>query len=386
MDNKAMIESLTSLRFFAALAIVFHHSRGVVLSQEFMYGLPLAAGVSFFFVLSGFILAYVYSGKMQKVGLYKFYTARFSRIWPAHIFTLVLVMLIFPSSEWAFGVEPSWVIAVINGALLHSLIPIPAYYFSFNGVSWSISTEMFFYIAFPVLIASLGKTWHVKLLILAGGGIIGAVAFNASGANYLSMAKLKDFSGHGLFYISPIARIQEFFIGMLFFKAFSYIKSWRGFNTLTCTVLEVVSVMAVMLLTIKFIHLSFEMSGRADGAVGEFLSHVFLALLFGTLILSFAMNKGVLSRLLSLKVFVVLGEISFSMYMIHQIIFRLYNSNRGYFEWMPVWVSYSLLLAFVIACAYVMWRFIEMPMQALLRKGFASLAGNSQARREASAS
>ena len=144
--------------------------------------------------------------------------------------------------------------------------------------------------------------------------------------------------------------------------------------------------MAVMFLTIKFIHLSFEMSGRADGAVGEFLSHVFLALLFGTLILSFAMNKGVLSRLLSLKVFVVLGEISFSMYMIHQIIFRLYNSNRGYFEWMQVWVSYSLLLAFVIACAYVMWRFIEMPMQALLRKGFASLAGNSQARREASAS
>jgi peptidoglycan/LPS O-acetylase OafA/YrhL len=77
MDSKGMIDSLTSLRFFAAFAIVLHHTKGVVFSSEFMKGVPLDAGVSFFFVLSGFILSYVYSGRMKSIGLYKFYTSRF---------------------------------------------------------------------------------------------------------------------------------------------------------------------------------------------------------------------------------------------------------------------------------------------------------------------
>jgi peptidoglycan/LPS O-acetylase OafA/YrhL len=52
MDSKGMIDSLTSLRFFAAFAIVLHHAKGLVFSSEFMKGVPLSSGVSFFFVLS----------------------------------------------------------------------------------------------------------------------------------------------------------------------------------------------------------------------------------------------------------------------------------------------------------------------------------------------
>ena len=105
MDRSGLIDGLTSLRFFAALAIVFHHARGLVFPDSFMPGVPLAAGVSFFFVLSGFILSYVYTGRLEKVGLYNFYTSRFARLWPAHIFTFALVLALFPSSQWSLEIQ-----------------------------------------------------------------------------------------------------------------------------------------------------------------------------------------------------------------------------------------------------------------------------------------
>jgi peptidoglycan/LPS O-acetylase OafA/YrhL len=114
MDSRGMIDSLTSLRFFAAFAIVLHHAKGLVFSSEFMKGVPLFSGVSFFFVLSGFILSYVYSGKIESIGLYKFYTSRFSRIWPPHIFTFVLVLVFFPTYDWLNGANEGWLVAFLN--------------------------------------------------------------------------------------------------------------------------------------------------------------------------------------------------------------------------------------------------------------------------------
>jgi peptidoglycan/LPS O-acetylase OafA/YrhL len=53
------IGGLTALRFFAAFAILIHHAKGNFFPPEFLAGLPLDAGVTFFFVLSGFILSHV---------------------------------------------------------------------------------------------------------------------------------------------------------------------------------------------------------------------------------------------------------------------------------------------------------------------------------------
>ncbi len=54
------LDTLTGLRFFAAIAILIHHLRGFGLPKEVLEGWALDNGVAFFFVLSGFILAYVY--------------------------------------------------------------------------------------------------------------------------------------------------------------------------------------------------------------------------------------------------------------------------------------------------------------------------------------
>jgi peptidoglycan/LPS O-acetylase OafA/YrhL len=92
---EAPLRGLTSLRFFAAAMIVVGHGAG-----EFGFQLDadalfaLNTGVSFFFVLSGFILYYNYPVLPDRAAVSRFYLARFARIWPLHFFALVLVLIV----------------------------------------------------------------------------------------------------------------------------------------------------------------------------------------------------------------------------------------------------------------------------------------------------
>jgi peptidoglycan/LPS O-acetylase OafA/YrhL len=66
------------------------------------------------------------------------------------------------------GLFSPWLALASNLTLTQSLIPFQLYTFSWNSVSWSISTEMFFYLAFPFLFVNIERTWHWKLAICAG--------------------------------------------------------------------------------------------------------------------------------------------------------------------------------------------------------------------------
>jgi peptidoglycan/LPS O-acetylase OafA/YrhL len=83
------IRPLTSLRFLAAGFVVFYHAfamftggvRDKFVSHAFGMGF---SGVSCFFVLSGFILSYVYLGGKDQVEQYSFWIARFARVYPLY--------------------------------------------------------------------------------------------------------------------------------------------------------------------------------------------------------------------------------------------------------------------------------------------------------------
>lgn len=87
---KTQLRALTGLRFIAAFAIVIHHSRGLFFTPEALAPYPLDIGVSLFFVLSGFILTYVHPKLPTRHDIYRFYIARFARIWPVHLASLAL--------------------------------------------------------------------------------------------------------------------------------------------------------------------------------------------------------------------------------------------------------------------------------------------------------
>ncbi len=94
---------LTSVRFFVALMVVFHHSAPAFL--PYFHGMSMGAvsgnllgrmlisftfSVSFFYLLSGYVLAMVYLRDGKAVNAKKFFAARFARIYPLYFVILVL--------------------------------------------------------------------------------------------------------------------------------------------------------------------------------------------------------------------------------------------------------------------------------------------------------
>ncbi|MFI6639733.1 acyltransferase family protein [Streptomyces sp. NPDC050504] len=145
------LPSLTGLRFWAALLVVLYHlSRqvGTVpgLSDTVWYG---RSGVTFFFVLSGFVLAWTYDG--AKVPAKVFLWRRFARIWP-----LLAVSVGLSVGVWAWmgrDVPLSAIAATL--LLVHAWFPDPVLYTGGNPAAWSLTDEAWFYLIFPALLALL---------------------------------------------------------------------------------------------------------------------------------------------------------------------------------------------------------------------------------------
>jgi peptidoglycan/LPS O-acetylase OafA/YrhL len=105
--------------------------------------------VGLFFVLSVFILTYLHPQLEDWASTRDFLALRIARIWPAHLVTL-----------FAAGVIHGYLLALPSGGLkllanilmVQAWIPIIGWIFSYNSLSWSISTEFFFYLTFPLLI------------------------------------------------------------------------------------------------------------------------------------------------------------------------------------------------------------------------------------------
>ncbi|MDX3258049.1 acyltransferase [Streptomyces sp. MI02-2A] len=145
------LPSLTGLRFWAALLVVLYHlSRQVGpvpgLSETVWYG---RSGVTFFFVLSGVVLAWTYDG--ARVPTRVFLWRRFARIWP-----LLAVSVGVSVAVWAVMDHPVSFKAVAATLLLvHAWFPKPVIFTGGNPAAWSLSDEAWFYLIFPALLALL---------------------------------------------------------------------------------------------------------------------------------------------------------------------------------------------------------------------------------------
>lgn len=360
------IDPLTSLRFFAALAIVIHHAKGSLLPKDFLDGIPLDMGVSFFFVLSGFILTHVYRSK--QFDFYDFLTSRISRIWPAHLTAFLILTLLIPSSEWVIGNSNFVLVTISNIFMLQSFIPIPAYYFSYNGPSWSISTEMAFYLAFPFLLLRSIKDFTQKALLIFSIGLAATLITWKINPDYYSFEKFDQFSGHGIAYISPLTRIQEFFFGILGCYLFSKIKPALSGQGFICSLLEAACVAFIAVWLGRAISDGYGYFAQFSIYLGNYYAHLAAGVIFSIFIGVFYINTGIISKILSINPLLVLGEISFSLYLLHQILLRFYAQNSSFFSFIPEEYKFFVYLAFSAICAYLVWRFIESTSRTRLKK------------------
>ena len=160
------IEQLTFTRYIAALTVVFFHYGITVFPANVPWLTPLlAAGpiaVSYFYVLSGFIMAIAYyrpDKQARPLNAKRYWWARFARIYPVYGLALLLIMAAKYQSS---GSDP------ITVALSLSMLQawIPSYPLSLNAPGWSLSVEAFFYLCFPLLLLWVQRH-HLSQLSIA---------------------------------------------------------------------------------------------------------------------------------------------------------------------------------------------------------------------------
>ncbi|WP_329398987.1 acyltransferase family protein [Streptomyces melanogenes] len=145
------LPSLTGMRFIAALMVFFFHvslpdftpfGGDFADDAEWLFSKGGWVGVSFFFILSGFVLTWsARPGDTPR----RFMRRRLVKLYPNHVVTFALSMLLFA------GATATWKQWLPNILLVHTWIPDYNTFFGINPPSWSLACEVVFYLCFPVL-------------------------------------------------------------------------------------------------------------------------------------------------------------------------------------------------------------------------------------------
>jgi peptidoglycan/LPS O-acetylase OafA/YrhL len=352
-----MLKPLTSLRFFFAFFVFLSHltflepETGVIkwiYSNIFYEGY---LGVSFFFILSGFILAYNYQDKLiaGKVKVKHFYYARISRIYPLHLLTFIAAIPFALSSLIA---KPLLYIGIgmVNLLLLQSFFTSKTVYFSYNSPSWSISDEMFFYLCFPLLIFLVKKLADFNISYK----MIGLILFLAIVPVVIYLIPKEYY--HPIIYINPVLRIFDFIIGIMLFNFYKVRKvemSNRAFS-----ILEAVCIATFII---------FFCFHNYVPRVYRFSIYYWIPM--AMIILTFAYQRGIFSRILSHPIFILLGEASFAFYLFHQIVIRYYNIlNNKFFHIENYGISILLILIATITVSILSYKYFEIGMNKKVKK------------------
>lgn len=354
---------------------MFHHSKDVFeLTRSVGSPIPLNLAVSFFFVLSGFILTYNYRDLQGRAEVMSFYEARIARIWPVHILSFGLVLLLIPKGLWIASAATPQItgITLSNIVLLHAWVPFFGYFFSYNGVSWSISTELFFYVAFPWLIQHWKKSWHYKsaiVLLVAVGALTLGTWLNFPGIDEQHPLQI---SNVGIGYTSPVVRIVEFMMGMWAAKLFIRLHAYRGGHPAVWTVIEVACIVAVFF----FWKLCLEYAIRSKSPNGWqiYIGSSGGAITFPFAIGVMAFGRGWISKMLMFKPLVLLGQASFALYMTHQLMIAFVHVNKArYFSGIPDPALFLLYWSFCIALSIGIFLYVEQPARIGMKSCFRTL-------------
>lgn len=337
-----MIKPLTSLRFVFALMVFAAHC--YVIDPHFSHFIYKEGfvGVSFFFVLSGFIIAYNYQRKFERKTATKraFWIARFARVYPLHIATLLLSLI-----TGGYLLAMNWDTALKFCSqlfLVHPFVPQMDYFFSFNSPSWSLGCEQLFYLLFPFLTLWLSNTRKLFWLLIATGALV------AWGMYLTPEEQIRAY-----WYVNPLTRLPDFLVGMLLFRL--YDKSARDWSSRRATWLEAG---AVILFAV------FYYFGSSGILPKVYRYSVYYWVPVAAMIYVFAVNRGALSRLLSNRILVIGGEISYAIYLIHLFIFDLYKHTEWNYPWQAV---IPVLLLTTIGISLLSFYYFEKPANRYIR-------------------
>jgi peptidoglycan/LPS O-acetylase OafA/YrhL len=388
LPQRRPIEALTGLRFVAALIVVVSHLPQIIpidWLQEAL-GRQGAAGVTIFFVLSGFVLAYNYAEffRTSTTGALHFMRARIARIWPINVVSLIITTLLL---LW-WGNPPSPVPWVVNLLMLQALVPTQAMLFSWNPPAWSVSCELIFYCSFPFFL--YGVLTHTRsvgalLRLAAALFVIQLLCFCvvAVAADYLlhqsgrsaseiswTLDRIKSFPG---------LRIWEFFLGCVLGLVLLQARVdsdgwWRVLDRRRIRDAMLVACGLGLLVTLVLTS-AVDPSNRnllaRLASVGLYVVYTPLAVLLVTAI---AWGPTTINPLLERRWVLRLGEASYSFYMLQwNVILIAIAISGGAPTWFPLaTLGWGQSAAAIIALTFISLAsagWIELPTRRFLRGG-----------------
>jgi peptidoglycan/LPS O-acetylase OafA/YrhL len=343
------LDQLTFTRFLAAISIVIFHAQ----SNVYPFNLPFLhsifgqanVGVSYFFILSGFVMIIAYGkDKSIKISPKEYYLNRVARIYPVYFVAFMLAVLTCLKSD-----EMSFKNFLLQLFAIQAWLPDTV--LKLNTPAWSLSVEALFYLIFPFLFNYFYRKYSYKTVFLI---TICIWVITQAGVNYLFFSPFyKGFpsNSHNFLFYFPLLHLNEFMIGNITGYAFFKLNNSR--KKLDFAVIAVF----VMLLIALYLNISLLYN---DG---------FMAIIFAPLILLMALNTGKMSKLFSHKYLITLGEASYGIYILQSPIkkccyfaFRHLNMAN---ENVTFYIYLFILTVVSIACYYC----IEIPAKNWI-KGF----------------
>lgn len=307
------LKALTSIRFFAALHVALYH-----LVRPFTLWGPLTpvmqngyTGVSFFFVLSGFILTYAHAAEYESGPANKgrFWMARVARIYPVYFVCVALAGVLGASTMF---VHEHWIALLADFLMLEAWSPRVVNFFH-SGL-WTLSCEAFFYLLFPFLILPLrprslrtALLWTMLFMVLAVA-TPAALLWRFPHAVWLESPGAQP--GESMaFLVSkfPVFAVPEFLCGMsLGWLYVRFPPSARLSSAMASTSIVLIGVALLLSNHLPFL-----------------LLHNGLLLPLYALLLLGLSRPNWLSRVLSTSWLVLLGESSFALYLFHFLLIGL---------------------------------------------------------------
>lgn len=361
--RKPPLPALTGLRTILAVNVMFFHFTpphpeflSPVINNAYVF-------VGFFFLISGFVLAYNYADR-PRLEKRRFYLARLSRVYPTYLLVLLL-SIPFLSMEWQAHTPREFYVGLLLTPLaLQAWIPSLATFW--NTVGWTLPAELTLYLLFPFLLVAIARQSHrlasplrLGLAILAIWlvGITPHLVYFLTNPDHLP-AQADRFTYafwlRALKY-DPVAYVCTFTAGVLLARLHATLNLGASRRFASAAVS-----LAGLALFFAF---------AADRVPYVLLHGALLLPLFALLLLGLA-GSNPISSVLAWKPIVLFGETTFALYLLHFNAFLLIHfyklPEKLHVDRYDPWISYG----FIVLLAWCVTRFFEQPARRFVL-GFA---------------
>ncbi len=379
------LPALTGIRFFAIFHIFLFHLWSLYWSEkpEGMESMlmafdnaPKTLGVfmsngwistSLFFLLSGFILAYLYWGEDGQLitTRRRFWILRFARIYPIHLIVMLILLTMQVPWHLSQGMPLSTLIpsAIASLALLQAWVPpwIPLW----SWPTWTISALVFLYLIMPWLMKVLSRLSHRQMIIALVAMPFVSIIPTLGYAARMAMGAPWSMNVEMFVANTPLFWVPYFAAGMLMTRLFSLSRfkpgptnrSWFAWGDFAFIVVIAIGCTPGIEQPLKF-----------------FIRQGLLMPLFIVMVLDLARGRGLMARFFSLPGMGFLGETGYSIFiwqgfvLISMFVSLAINPAIGPYQ---LWIALVLIMVLAIPSTYL----VEKPIARTIRRKLTSSAG-----------